>query len=246
MNFFKPTVKFVNTMPGVEKVMPIIPAKNIRHPWVQRAVDDVVRARAHPEFGMNKAIFTARCPGIFGFMRHGWVMRAWQDFVIETNGSLDSFTWRTPISQNAAYEKGEYIESHPTHQLADYMDNWPANTMRVVVKINSGWRCEVPRGYYLMETAVAYADESRFTTLNGFFSKEKGIAHVNPQLLWHVTNGKTLVKAGTPLSQYLLVPKTQFDMVVESTGQSSSFEVDDLLSKSRFVADYSKIKEFYK
>lgn len=226
--------------------MPIIPASQIKHGWFNRALAEYAEMRKQPGFGTVPTIHTVRCPGIFSLMRHGWVLRAWQDFVIETNGDLNRFTWRTPIDQAQLSKEGAYVQSHTREQLSIYMDSWPKNTMQCVIKIASGWSCDVPKDHYLLEMPVAYSGETRFTTLSGYFASEYGPAPLNPQLLWHETNGQVLVKAGTPLAQYILVPKSQYELEIGSDEETTSKALLSLVLSNRFVKNFNEIKNFFK
>jgi hypothetical protein len=96
-----------------------------------------------------------------------------------------------------------------------------------------------------MEMPVAYSDESRFTTVNGFFSHEQGIAQMNPQFMWHVMNGKTLIKAGTPISQYILIPKDSYDMEIRPIREANENELFTLINHNRFIKNYAEVKRIY-
>jgi hypothetical protein len=247
MNLFKkPKVVFDCLIPGVERIMPMVEAKTIRHPWVNKAVAELKADRQRPEFGMKRQVHTAKCPGIFSLQRHGWVMRTWQDITIETFGDGDRFEWTSAIDQKKLSEQaGEYVGFHSDIQLANYMENWPNNAIRTLLKLQSPWRCIVPKGYYLLEMPVAYSDENRFTTVNGFFSHEQGPAQMNPQFMWHVMNGKTLIKAGTPIAQYILIPKQVYEMEIRTYAEANEHKIFDLINNNRFIKNYAEVKRFY-
>lgn len=239
----KPKITFTNNIKGVAEVAPIVPASKISRRWVINALDDFKKTRQQPDYGMFQMIHTARCPGIFKFMRHGWVMSTWQDITIETDGSGYGFRWATPINQKEIND-ADYVSTHPSSQYADFFEEWYDGTLRDVVKINSGWTCNVPKGYYLVEMPVIHSDEMRFTTVPGVFFKEQGPAQMNPQLLWHVIKGKELIKAGTPIAQYMLVEKKIMDFEVKGVSISDQ----DLFFANhnrRFVKNYKEIKNFY-
>lgn len=246
MLFRKPKVVFECLIPGVARLMPMLEAKDTRHAWVHRAIAEFTADRKKANFGMEKAVYTARCPGIFNLQRHGWIMRTWQDITIETFGDGSRFEWTSALDQQALCKQaGEYVGFHPDIQLSKYMEHWPANTLRTLLKIQSPWRCVVPKGYYLMEMPVAYADENRFTTVSGFFSHEQGPAQMNPQFMWHVMNGKTLIKAGTPIAQYILIPKDKYKMEIKTDGEATEHEFFELANNHRFIKNYAEVKRIY-
>lgn len=242
-NFFKKknTIEFVNEIPGVADLMPIIDAKHYRHTWVNRAHQDFAKIRENPNWQHNKLLHTARCPGIFSLQRHGWILRTWQDIVITTNGDGKSFSWKS-----ASAHGGDVVSYHDTVQYSAYMDHWPSHTLQIVLKINTGWRCNVPKGYYLMEMPVAHADENRFTTIPGYFSREAGPANMNVQLLWNVHCGETLLKAGTPIAQYILVPKEQPAASCREANDNDHILLrSSLYDASKFVKNYNEVKKLF-
>lgn len=246
MFWSKPKITFECLISGVERIMPMIPAKDLKHAWVHRAHQELINMRKDPEWGMKKEVHTARCPGIFNLQRHGWVMRTWQDITIETYGDGKSFNWTTPIDQKRLnLTAGDYIGSHSEIQLANYMEHWRADTLRTLLKLQTPWRCKVPKGYYLLEMPIPYLDEDRFTTIQGFFSREQGIAQMNPQFLWHVPVGKTLIKAGTPIAQYILVPKEKVDMEIYVETPADEHEFFELVNSHRFVKNYGEVKRIF-
>ena len=247
--FFKPKMEFTCLIPGVEKIMPIIEARDHRHPWVNKAVNELIQMRKRPDWGTYKTTHTARCPGIFQLQRHGWILRTWQDIVIETNGDGVGFRWSTPIDQkNIEFAKvhQDYVETHTPAQFRNYMENWRKDTLTHVLKINAPWSCVVPKGYYLLEMPVAVADENRFTTVSGVVEREQGTTLLHPQLMWHVMEGKTLIKAGTPIAQYMLVPKDRFELVQKVAGTSDDIQYFSLVNNNRFVKNYAEVKKLFK
>jgi len=235
-----PAIEFINEIPGVAELMPLILARDHRQPWVNRVVQNFAEFRQTPHWQHNRVVHTARCPGIFSLQRHGWILRNWQDIEIETTGDGHTFNWRSPSCAG-----GDPVGFHPPEQLSDYFDHWPQHTLRTIVKIHTGWRCIIPKGYYLMEMPVALNDESRFSTVPGYFMREHGPAQMNVQLLWHVLEGKTLIKAGTPLAQYVLVPKDQPEMTCRTAQPSDGFDVFNRLQESRWVKNYQQVKKLF-
>lgn len=235
---------FKNNIAGVAEVAPIVPARSIGRKWISNAQVDFQKIRKQPEYGMHPMIHTVRCPGIFKFIRHGWVMKTWQDITIETNGNGNDFYWTTPIDQKPL-NGNDYVANHPSNQYADFFDEWYPNTLRNVIKINSGWTCNVPEGYMLVEMPITHSDDPRFTTITGVFFREQGPAQMNVQLLWHVLNGKELIKAGTPIAQYMLVEKKELEFVCEGIEKASDEQIFFINNCRKFVKNYKEIRDYY-
>jgi len=249
MNIFKkkPTIEFFSLIPEVVDLAPIQHARNFRPELLVNASKEYAVQKKSPWFSMERLISTAKCPGIYNYARQGWVMTTYQDITIETNGDGSTFEWTSSIDQTKltnGSDVGEAIGSHPNAQYANYIGGSIPNSLNTVVKINTPWRCNVPEGYYLQEAPMPYTTEKRFTTVTGFFSKEYGVAQMNVQLLWHVMEGKTLIKAGTPIAHYMLIPKDQPDIkcMVATSKQVKQNKLTNLELNRHFVSDIKERK----
>jgi hypothetical protein len=241
----KPKIEFFSLMPEVAAIAPILPANKFRPEWLVSAGKDYADQKQQPSFGKEKLIHTAKCPGIYNFVKYGWVMTTWQDVLIHTNGDGLSFEWKTPANQKfmAPESVGDMVGHHSPAQLSALMGGFH-DALQTVIKIQTPWRCLVPEGYYLMEGPLPYSNERRFTTLPGFFSSEYGVAQMNVQLKWHVLNGEVLLKAGTPIAHYMLVPKSEAELVVAAaTPEQLAIEaITQAELARRFVTDRSASK----
>ena len=241
----RPKLEFFSIVPEITKLAPIMPAHQYKPKWFNKAQEEFVEATKAPEFGMHKFVHTAKCPGIFNIIRYGWVMTTWQDIIIKTNGDGVSFEWQSVIDQKnlkAKADPGNAIGFHPQEQLSGYFENWDG--LKSVIKVHTPWRCIVPKDYYLLEGPMPYSEDNRFTTLPGLFSQEYGVSQLNPQLKWNIMKGDALIKAGTPIAHYMLVPKQEAHMtVMDATDeQILAEEVTQLEINRRYVSDRSKSK----
>lgn len=212
----KPKIEFFSLIPEVAELQPVVSARNFRPNLMLNASKKYAEDKKDPMFGTSKTHSTARCPGIYNYVRHGWVITAWQDITISTNGDGTSFTWTSPVDQKKMTNGemvGDAVGFHPNVQYADHIGGNIPNSLSCVIKIHTPWRCIVPKGYYLQESQLPYSDEKRFTIVTGFFSREQGVAQINIQLFWHILNGITVIKAGTPLAHYMLIPIDQPELV---------------------------------
>jgi hypothetical protein len=239
--FKQPKIEFFSMMPNLTKLAPIVPAGQFKPSWFAKAQDEFSDLTKDTSYGKNSITHTAKCPGIFNLIRYGYILTTWQDIVITTNGDKHTFEWRSPIDQSK-YDSPAVSFMHK-EQLSDYMGGWD-DSLSCVIKFNTPWRVIVPKGYYLLEGPLPYTDEKRFTTMPGFFSREYGVAELNIQLKWHVLEGETLIKAGTPIAHYMLLPKDQPKLsVMDATPeQIEADQVSKLQNTRKFVRDYGSSK----
>jgi hypothetical protein len=131
--FRRPKIEFVNVLPGVAELMPIIPAKELKRPWVDNALRDFAEVRKNPDWNKARFQHISKCPGMFTLHRQGWVVRAWQDITITTKADdPHNFSWLCAADQEGA-------GSHGNIKWIDYYGEWKPNTLRNLVKINTGW-----------------------------------------------------------------------------------------------------------
>ena len=212
-----PTVEFYSLIPELEKLSPILYMKNIASPLMQAAARQYSTAIKNPDYGLKKEAHILKCPGIQEVVKQGFVITAWQDITIETYGD-GAITWTSPIDQtNLEHGQviGAAVEFHNRQQYTDLVEPHP-NTLDSVIKFNTAWRVKIPKGYCLLETEIPYSNERRFTALTGILDDRYGSVALNVQVLWHVLKGKTVIKAGTPLARYVLVPIDEPKMLIRT------------------------------
>lgn len=241
--FGGPDIEFFYTIPGVEDIMPIIPAKEYKHEWVARASKQCTEKMRKPK-DLDTWSHTARCPGIFSLMRTGYIVRAWQDISITTNGDGASYHWESPVDQKALCSlTGHAVGSHTEEQLHDFFSNWPSNQLRTTLKLCMPWRIKVKKGFKAVFLPVYYADEDRFEAHAGAVSSDFPYASININVKWRVLDGKVLIAAGTPLVQILVVPETEPTHRISRIPEQVTTKYM-LALNSTFVINYAKAKKY--
>jgi len=192
----KSWLRFYSMEPGVAEVFPVIPAHKLKRDWMQRS---------DPPDPDNGNMHTKNCPGITKLVSMGYILRAPADFIIKTSAdNTTTFQWTEARRFNTEDpENKRYVGFHNQHQTEPTLDD-PNKTLKVAVKIDTPWRVKASDDILLLQTPVSYNNESRFTAAHGILDPRYGHV-VNVQLYWHVLEGETLIKAGTPLAQYIPV-----------------------------------------
>lgn len=177
-------------------------------------------------YDADNHVGTLRCSGITQLTQVGWLLTAWHDFVIRTNGDGKSVEWIVPNkSVSHALGNADPITRFHPHQYADLDGaHLPAQTVKSLVKVHTPWRFRITPGWGLLMLPLEYTSEARFTAAIGIVN-HRHADQLNPVLYWHVMNGETLVKAGTPLCQLVPIPLTPTPAVVRSiTNRDMFFE----------------------
>ena len=240
--FKKNNLKFYSTIDGVEKIMPIIPAKEYMHEWIKKARLTLIK---------NPASHVLRCPGIKSSLNQGWILKTWQDIEIEIKEN-GQYSFKTPFDVKSLSSNFNDIPIvvHDENDLYNYRNNWPKETFSKIIKINMPWVVKIPKGYFLYQLHPFYLDENRFTTLPACYTSDYGIARIIVPMLWHSLKGTFLINAGTPIAQIFLVKKEKFD--IEMSFISDNIKIKKYLNvtflslRNRFTRNYLKIKEIFK
>jgi hypothetical protein len=205
-------IKFKSLIPEILKQNPIKKCKPNDFKWFNKTLEDLKR---NGPFNIH----IGRCPGIISILNKGWIQYSYQDFIIETNGDLESFKWYSEIDQKKLKNGnflGDYISSHPKEQLQKFKP-FLENTLHAIIKIQSPWVVYIPDGYSLLSMPIPYNDDVRFTAATGFLKK---MSFCNVQIYWHRLNSKELIKKGTPLCQYLLFKDEEIDFEISKMNKN--------------------------
>jgi hypothetical protein len=205
----KPVV-FVNAEPIFAAAFPVLEAKNVKREWVEQNVRDMQTTTKniletcpieHMQNKLHNMGFISKCPGIRAFMNTGYIITTPCDFVIETNGDGERFKHASLGPKSNIFHVG----THPRSQLHDY-SSLPLNTVKDVVKVSTGWNLIPNEDYIFLVTPPHYGDESRFSGPVGIHDPLSD-PQVNIFLFWHVMKGREVVSAGTPIAQYIPIPR---------------------------------------
>ena len=247
LNIFKrdkPKIEFCSEIIGLEKFMPIIPAKDLPLDWVKRALADV-KKEGLIETGINTKAHITRCPGIMSSRTQGWIVRLHQDIEIEATDK--HIVWRTPINdQKYSHDLLEpTVNTFQDYVLYQFMKKWPKGAHPMVVKINTPWHVKIPRGYKMLQTMPAFGDENRFQTITGIVEEEHGIVKLNFPMYWF-EQGTTLLKQGTPIAQLMVIKQDEVGAEISNMDNNPRFKEKMQGAwynlRSTFTRNYKEIK----
>lgn len=246
LNFIKkifkkeePKVIFQATLPGVDEVMPIIPAKDYKPKWLADARADFSK-RIGGEYPKQPVNSPHKCPGIVDLLNTGWIVRAWQDMTIETNGDGENFQWRSTVGGLDFRPIGD-IGYLPGAMLLDYLPQ-RVDTLRTIIKFQAPWLVTVPKGYSLLFVPMLYSDDGRFTNAPGILDTAMD-RQLNIQVFWHALNSTEVIRAGTPLAHLVLIPN-ELAVGLEMKPYNSNVKAEQYKemykSAARYLGDYKK------
>jgi len=219
LNLFKkkPWIRWYSLEPGIAECYPVVPTHSIKRSWQAPEVKN----KRCPFMGSQNS---SNCPGIKQLCRTGWVVVAPMDFIIKTTGDGIGFEWETP---NVFVRHSNYISDHDPSQVIPLIDS-PRDTLAHIIKVETPWRIRSSDDIVLLQQPVWWNNESRFQAVAGVFDPRYAL-QVNIQLLWHeLDTGAegTLIKAGTPLAQFLPMPRKTLEKSWYDTSIDNATEKD--------------------
>jgi hypothetical protein len=235
-NFFKKNqswIRFYSLDKNVATIYPVIQTKLVERDWNNLAGTD----RNRPEQGKQTVL---NCPAIKQITKTGYVICAPADFIIKTGSTPADISWETPFLFKRHSDKYTFSNT-------DYYVSWhsPAQTEPIIpkanahsdkqyhhsaVKVETPWRIKASDDIVLLQIPVTYNNEERFSAATGIVDPRYMHA-VSIQLYWHIVAGETLVKAGTPLAQFVPINRSfleskNIDFIVD-TATAVDQEIED-------------------
>lgn len=209
----EPKVEFLCRMPAARHLYPIVPMRELKVPFMDKAIREFKAKRRCP-FNPNNHIdyrTIGKCPGIRSIFNTGWLVRTWQDIHFEIDKVNDRWKWSAPVPQFSMI--GEELlavdrQFGGNFENTDYIQ-YQGNFFR----IQTPWLVKIPKGYSMLIKPVPYQDHHVFTTMEGIQSWEYGYLKPTMFLQIHKT-GNFTIKAGTPIGQMILVEDKNFEYEV--------------------------------
>jgi hypothetical protein len=192
---FTSKLRFFNIIDGVAHNYPIIPASSNRS-WLQQPNDELKSLRhqlKHQQCPFTRRIGNvAKCPGIQSITSTGYVLPSPVDIRIVS--SQDDLHIDLPVHNTFLINYHTLPYSSP-------------NTHTKIIKFDFGWRVQASHDILLQFLPIQYTEENRFTSTTGILDPQYS-STINVQFYWHVFDGVTIIKAGTPMTQIIPIKRS--------------------------------------
>ena len=219
----KPEIRWWSVIDGVEKVTPIVPAREYIPDWwkkVERMIDSRVDSKG-----------TVRnCPSFPEYITQGFVVPLWTDLHLKIEHN--KYEWKTP-------NKNFSFSSHNDAQFRDWIPQHIKDNTSLVIKPACPWRIKTPPGWSVWQLPMYYHYNPLFETLPGIIWSD--IHHeINQQMLFK-QYGEFVIKRGTPLAMYVPYERNKYTYKVEGPTMENAAWTNEA-----FMHITSKFKGGYK
>lgn len=233
-------IEFFSVIPGVVETNPVYEASKYSAKWMSRVRDDYLAvAKQNPRFD-----HLYKCPGIFDMFKHGYIIPAWHDVVIKTDGE-DGFQAQLPSRDFQAVIGDMMPVSKHGDNITKYIPYKP-NALKTIVKFNTPWNVVAPKGVKFLMLPIPYPDTFEFEATTGVL--DPGISsEINVQVFWNIKNGTHTVKAGTPLAFLVPLSEQTFKLVCRDATEWDRLwlKKKDFASNFTFSLKRNIIKDIY-
>lgn len=200
----KKKIRFYSLIPAVQTLYPITLAKELKREWTLAEREDFkIRQSKCPVHKIASVFSISKCPAVHNLMNTGFVVYAPADFKVYTNGDDSTILFSaTKINPHA-----DYVTTHNEEVAQWLMQNPNQYIFPKVVKVNTPWRVIANNDIVFLQMPIPFGSEHMFTAVNGIL--DPMLSHeINIQLFWHMKDGEYLIKAGTPLCQYIPISRS--------------------------------------
>jgi len=217
----KPKITWWSTIEGLEKVVPIVPAKDYIPDWwkrVERMIDRV-----------DSKGTVRNCPSFPEYITQGFVVPLWCD--LHVNIQHDKFEWKTP-------ERMFSFSSHADVQFRDWAPKHVKDNSSMVLKPNCPWRIKTPPGWSVWQLPMYYDFNPTFEVLPGIIWSDMH-HEINQQMLMK-KYGEFLIPRGTPLAMYVPYERQKYDFDIQGpTPENASWTNESYIHiRSKFKGGY--------
>lgn len=238
--FFKKNkkIEFYSTIPGVKEIYPVTPASKYIPKWFKEKNKDYVENKKKCPFKHNSDV--VNCPGIREYFNTGYILYLHTDIrIITENSKIKEIKWVFDYEDSqikTPFSKGSTIEVHEPSALGNWISP-PKKAIKQLIKINSPWKVVCPEDFVLLEMYPLYSDDNRFCATGGILDPRVS-RNINPAFWWFIDDGIEVIKAGTPLVQYIPIKR---DNLLDL--QVRDYNDKDLLYHNRY-SFFFKHKQF--
>lgn len=245
MSWFKkpPKVEFLCVDETIQHLYPIVEARKLHPTWFKETTTSYAKELlSSTDTSVRKNI--AKCRGIRKLLNTGWVARTWQDIKLKVYED-GSFEWATPIDQTTLDNCADR-ESVTYHSMDSFSKCEALANKLPILKVQLPWVVKVPNGYNIMQLPITYGDEGRFVAATGIYEPAFGsMMELNIQLLWQAGAGEFLIKAGTPLAQFIATKNETLTALVRTiTPKEMKVLSAEILTKHKsYCPHHTVVKE---
>lgn len=195
------------------------------------------------------------CPGITDFLKSGYILPAWTDFLLSYEYGDLNIKW---FSGNNPINSGKITNDRINGMSDDILPNYGG-----FFKFETPWMISTPKGYSCMLIHPEWHRENKFRTSFGILHTDNSIPstiswffEVNGNSFREddIISQKTVIQKGTPIIQVIPFKRQNFQMELNYLNKNDFFKLEEknkeyfinkFISKSIYNIKRSKIGNLF-
>jgi len=240
------------------ELSPVVPASSIIPDWYVKLkkyyINDFDKShdRRNEEYVKGVYPTVKRCPGIFDFLRAGYIVPAWSDFLVRWDGTNNPAIFEESVAmkeisnksftiQHSAYFENDINYEYPQAEGAPFLND----SCKDILKLITPWCVDTSEGISLLFLQPYYHNSTDITIMPGMLDTDIEYInnkHISIFLKINSPNKDIFIERGTPLLQVIPFKRTdyKFECITRPTKEMiRNFEVlgMELHTKFRNVSD---------
>jgi len=230
--FFKPTVVHVDCFTSRQYVHDLYPID-----YSHKFYPDWWKAlpKSYDSPGSLAPVPTMKtCAGFTSFFKHGFMIPLWSDLMVGLNGD-GTFGWQYSDGVSGAM-------THGHQQMDGYLDQ----QRHIHLKLHSPWliRCKEDIDWSWVPNTWAFQNPSQVIVPPAVVNyKYNYNADINTFLNFENTNGKILIKNGTPMVNVIPLTERKLKIHLHKVSNEEFFNLRESLIPTSFINKYGVQKK---
>ena len=194
---------------------PVVPASSIIPDWYVKLKKDYIS-----DFDKTHYPTAKRCPGIFDFLRAGYIIPAWSDFLVRWDGTNNPPKFEETVAmreisnksftvQHAVYLENDTNHEYPQAEGAPFLNN----SCKDILKLITPWCVDTSEGISLLFLQPYYHNSTDITIMPGMLDTDIEYInnkHISIFLKINSPNKDIFIERGTPLLQVIPFKRTDY------------------------------------
>ena len=229
-------IEFFSSVDGLAEHFPIVKTSSHVPKWTRLVKEDYKKQKQG-----TPHLF--KCPGIFHLFSYGFVITAWHDF--EITCTVKGINWTIPDNMMNDLLEKDVIQIQQGDSIGKHIPQRPWSIPHIL-KINTPWHVIAPKNVKFLMCALPYSEDFDFECCPGILDPGYS-SEINIQMYWNRIRGTRIIKAGTPLAQFIPITEKNYNFKVRDKNKK-----DELWLKKRKYLNFfsfnfsrNKVKDSY-
>lgn len=235
----KPKIEFLSNieyLKDIEEIRPAPSSKFLPEWWKKIPYDTAIEKNRYKALSMT----ARRCPSFVDYFSSGYILPMWADTTLYFNSQTKEWKWQCGNLINSKFR----IQFFDPSRFQDYgHTNFYEKKSVAVWQFINPWTIVASPGYFVLQLPLLFHESSDFAAFPGMYDPY-AINTDKLEIAIFEADKEIFIKRGTPLVQYVLIKKENFDLIIrDKNDKDLAFEErKKTLKSTSFGTVYNQLK----